>query len=258
MTDANHPLTLLRESHTRLASLIEPLGSEELTAMSYCAEWTIADVLSHLGSGAEISQLRLDAAIRGDEAPGRDSAQPVWDTWNAKSPESKAADGIAADGAFVDRLAGLDEATRSSIQLSMGPMQMDFAAFVTSRLSEHTLHSWDVAVVLDPAATLPDAAAALVLPNVSRIVRFTGKASEPYRSLHVHTTTPDTDLTLGITADGISLEPAQSGAHPDLTLPAEALIRLAYGRLDADHTPTSVVADGPDTLEQLRRAFPGV
>ena len=42
-----------------------------------------------------------------------------------------------------------------------------------------------------------------------------------------------------------------------LSLPAEAFIRLVYGRLDPDHTPASVDARGVD-LDLLRRTFPGV
>jgi hypothetical protein len=38
---------------------------------------------------------------------------------------------------------------------------------------------------------------------------------------------------------------------------AEAFIRLVYGRLDADHTPRSVRADGVD-LGTLRATFPGL
>jgi hypothetical protein len=41
-----------------------------------------------------------------------------------------------------------------------------------------------------------------------------------------------------------------------LRLPAEALLRLVYGRLDSDHTPASVDAGG-HPLDSLRRAFPG-
>jgi hypothetical protein len=39
-------------------------------------------------------------------------------------------------------------------------------------------------------------------------------------------------------------------------LPAEAYVRLLYGRLDPDHTPGSVT-EGAD-LDLLRSAFPGV
>jgi hypothetical protein len=44
---------------------------------------------------------------------------------------------------------------------------------------------------------------------------------------------------------------------PVLRLPVAAFVRLVYGRLDPDHTPASVVAEGVD-LDDLRKAFPGV
>jgi len=40
-----------------------------------------------------------------------------------------------------------------------------------------------------------------------------------------------------------------------LQLPAEAMVRLVYGRLDTQHTPVAVAGDG--RLDQLRTAFPG-
>jgi len=40
-----------------------------------------------------------------------------------------------------------------------------------------------------------------------------------------------------------------------VVLPAEALLRLVYGRLDPAHTPESVV--DTNALATLRRAFPG-
>ena len=39
-------------------------------------------------------------------------------------------------------------------------------------------------------------------------------------------------------------------------MPAEALLRLAYGRLDPAHTPARSTAD-PADLDQLRAIFPG-
>jgi hypothetical protein len=46
---------------------------------------------------------------------------------------------------------------------------------------------------------------------------------------------------------------------PDLTLPAEALLRLVYGRLDPDHAPPDVGATGDQAalVERLRVIFPG-
>ena len=53
----------LRRSHDRLQALVEPLGQDQLEQRSYASEWSIAQVLSHLGSGAEIFSLFLDAGL---------------------------------------------------------------------------------------------------------------------------------------------------------------------------------------------------
>jgi hypothetical protein len=54
--------------------------------------------------------------------------------------------------------------------------------------------------------------------------------------------------------------PGDGGAAADgaseISMPAEALLRLAYGRLDPGHTPAQVQAD-PADLDQLRAIFPG-
>jgi len=43
----------LRQSHDKLRSRVEPLSAEQLRQPSY-HEWTIAEVMSHLGSQAEL------------------------------------------------------------------------------------------------------------------------------------------------------------------------------------------------------------
>jgi hypothetical protein len=55
----------------------------------------------------------------------------------------------------------------------------------------------------------------------------------------------------------VSLTPGDSdGTAATVTLPAEALIRLVYGRLDPDHTPAEVSVSGVD-LNALRAVFQG-
>jgi hypothetical protein len=71
----------------------------------------------------------------------------------------------------------------------------------------------------------------------------------------VSTTEPERDLTLEI-GDTVSLVPsAPDQSPPDLVLPAEAFVRLVYGRLDPAHTPP-LETRGID-LDELRRVFPG-
>jgi hypothetical protein len=54
--------------------------------------------------------------------------------------------------------------------------------------------------------------------------------------------------------------PGEAGADgqevAELTMPAAALLRLSYGRLDADHTPAAITAE-PADLDRLRAIFPG-
>ena len=60
-------ISALRHSHDRLRAGVEPLGPDQLTQRSYPSEWTIAQVLSHLGSQAEIFGLVLEAGLAGRE-----------------------------------------------------------------------------------------------------------------------------------------------------------------------------------------------
>jgi len=83
-------ISALRHSHDRLRASVEPLGPDQLAQRSYPSEWTIAQVLSHLGSQAEIFGLILAAGLAGQEPPGPEEFPPIWDTWNAKDPQAQA------------------------------------------------------------------------------------------------------------------------------------------------------------------------
>ena len=73
---------------------------------------------------------------------------------------------------------------------------MDLADLAAMRLSEHALHSWDVAVALDPAAPVAAPSAALVVDTVARLVGRTAKALPTPARMHVTTTEPARELPL--------------------------------------------------------------
>jgi len=255
MTEPTHlaHVDALRSSVERLRDLAAPMSQEELTAGAYPTEWTVAQVLSHLGSGAVITQRRLDDALAGENTPD-DFAPGVWDTWNAKGPVAQRDDALAADAALLARIEAVPPDARSTFTSAMGPMTLDFAQFVGMRLNEHALHTWDIEVVADPAATIPEPVAALVVDNLELVARFTGKPTGDTSSLTVATTGPERGFTVAVTPGGVALIPGATGAAPDVELPAEAFARLVYGRLDAEHTPAG--AHG-SALDVLRRLFPG-
>ncbi len=253
-SDTNEPIHALQASIVRLRNLVEGLSEDQLRLPAYPTEWTVADVLSHIGSGGEIMRLRIEASVTGNELPD-DFAPPIWDSWNAKSPGAQAADALAVDRAFVERIESLTADERASVRLAFGPVELDFGGAVRARLNEHAVHTWDVDVTLDPAAVIPADAAAAVVDNLALIASFSGRAIGGARAVHVRTSDPVRDFELTLGPDAVSLTPCADAHAPDVELPAEAFIRLVYGRLDPDHTPAAL--EGVD-LSELRGVFLGI
>jgi uncharacterized protein (TIGR03083 family) len=133
-------------------------------------------------------------------------------------------------------------------------MTLDFPTFAGMRLNEHVFHTWDVEVALHGAATLAPDAVPLVVDNLGMNARFTARPVGEPRTIAIRTTDPSRDVTVTIGAEGVEYAGSGSG-EPDLVLPAEALCRLVYGRLDPDHTP-AYTGDG-EALDVVRRVFPG-
>jgi uncharacterized protein (TIGR03083 family) len=253
VTDAQPWVSALRASHDRLSGIVAGLDSDGLRAQSYDTEWSIADVLSHLGSGAEIFLLTINAAVAGEAPPGRETFQAIWDTWNAKAPEDQAVDSITANQTLVSRVESLSPAERESFSVTMfGPRPMDLAGVLNMRLGEHAIHTWDVAVAIDSGARIaPDAVALLVDTTVLMAGYFGKKAADPV-VIAVTTTEPERAFT--VDTGGVSVAPgAPDGATASLELPAEVFLRLLTGRVDDD---SELTASGV-TLPELREVFPG-
>jgi uncharacterized protein (TIGR03083 family) len=253
VTDATPWVRAVRASHDRLAGLVAGLDGDGLRAQSFDTEWSIADVLSHLGSGAEIFALYVDAAANGGEPPSRDAFPGIWDTWNARSPEEQAARSIEANEALVSRLESLTPEQRAAFQVAMfGPVPMDLAAFLGMRLSEHATHTWDIAVALDPAARIAPDAVDLLIDTAPRMAGFIGKKAEAPAAIAVAVTGPERAFTLD--TGGVSVLPADGETTTaSVALPAEAFLRLLSGRIGDG---AEVEASGV-TLDELKSVFPG-
>jgi len=249
----------LRHSHDRLRALVGPLDLGQLQQRSYCSEWSIAQVLSHIGSQAEISGLVLNAGLSGQDPPGPDAFIPIWESWNAKDPQAMASDALSADGASVKRFESLDAGQLARLHLRMFGMDLDATGLAQLGLGEHAVHTWDVAVALDPLATVAPDAVGLLIDTLDRRVAWVGKPDGKQRKVRVTTSGPERHFILE-TGDAVTLTPSDGETTPELglselSLPAEAFIRLVYGRLDPAHTPR-VEAAGVD-LDELRQIFPG-
>lgn len=257
-SNARDVIAVLRRSHERLSSLAGPLQPDDLRGPSYCSEWSVAQVLSHLGSQSELFGLYFDAGIAGTPPPESGVAEKVWDAWNARTPEQQAGDGLAADARLLAKYEDASDAELEHFHLSMWGMEINASKMTQMRLAEHALHTWDIEVMRNPGATLAEDAAALMFDQLSMMVGFVGKPQGKEMRLKVSTTGPAHELLLAVDG-GVSLASwSNQEVEGELRLPAEALYRLVSGRLDRDHTPASVTltADTSD-LDDLRGVFPG-
>jgi hypothetical protein len=171
----------------------------------------------------------------------------------------------------VARFEAVDDATLAAFDISLFGMEVDAATLARMRLSEIAVHMWDVAVALDPAARLDPDVVAHLFDSLFQLAQYVGKpvvwtGARPFRiDLHVTDEHGATRAVYALSIDDTVSLVWQAGpdanADPDadanVTLPAEALLRLVYGRLDPDHTPVDAITLDAVDLDDLRAVFPG-
>lgn len=260
MTLVDRTIAALRAQHEHLAGVVPQLSSAQLTGPSGAADWTVAQVLSHLGSGAEITLATHRAALTGAAPGGPDFNRSVWDRWDAMAPQEQA-DGLLQHNAeLIDTLQSLTPDQRATTLVDLGflPAPIPLASSTGMRLAESTLHSWDVDVALDPAAALHADAAQLLAEHyeggLSFMLGFITKRDALTEPAVIRI--QDTPYSL-VLDEGTAL--TTTAAEPTATFngPLEAAIRLITGRLTEGRTPPDAEATGNVSLDDLRRIFPG-
>jgi uncharacterized protein (TIGR03083 family) len=263
MTDrADETIKALRSRTEDLATMVRDFTADDLARPSGASKWDVAQVLSHLGSGAEITLAGLNGALDGTGNPGGDFNQSVWARWDALSREEQAEGFLSANETLMRRYEGLDEPTRKSLRLELVflPAPVDLATASGLWLTEFALHAWDVKVAFDPEATLAPEATPLLFDQAALITGLLGKPAEwggrPV-TIAVNTTSPERSFGLAV---GEAVTSVETPGSPDavLTAPAEWWLRLISGRHAPEHTPATVKLTGDTiTLDDLRRVFPG-
>lgn len=250
----------LRTEHDTLTELIAGLSDEQLSGPSGASEWSIAQVLSHLGSGSEISLASLRAAVGEGPAPDDDFNRSVWSRWDAMAPTEQSNGFLEHNRVLVEALEALTEEQHDSLQVPLGflPEPLSVASYAGMRLNEVAHHSWDVRVAVDPDTGLLDSSTDVLVEHLAGdlgfLLGFIGKADRLEENVV---------LALGETGYGVVVDEAVSlstGAdHPTATFdgPTEAALRLISGRLGPAYTPETVAVRGNVTLDELRTVFPG-
>jgi uncharacterized protein (TIGR03083 family) len=262
MSNADAVIAALRSGHDALAAQVSGFTDDDLAGPSGAADWDISQVLSHLGSGAEIARATYNAAIDGSAPPGDDFNHSVWDRWNAMSRRERADGFLASDQALVAMLESLDDNTKDTLRITLSflpaPISLETAARM--RLNEFAMHEWDVRAGSDEHAALAADATAALLHGKPDMIGWIGKP-DPLDGkelvIAVTTTEPGSDFALRLQAPvsvGFDVPEQPDGT---LALPAEAWLRLVTGRLASRYTPDGVVATGAADLDLLRKVFPG-
>jgi uncharacterized protein (TIGR03083 family) len=258
-TPTGRTIAALRSEHDGLAGIVPALSADQLTGPSGSSEWTVADVLSHLGSGAEITLAGLRAAVGEADEPGPDFNQSVWDRWNALGPQQQATGAIAANQALIEALEAVPEDRHETLLVTTFlPEPVPLASFAALRLSEVAQHTWDVRVGLDPAATLADGSAEVLAEHLGGglgfLLGFIGKAKEaPEHAVVEVSGTPYRiviDESVRFTTESLPVTATFAGR-------LESVLRLLYGRLSPEHTPSGTTVTGNISLDDLRAVFPG-
>lgn len=241
-------LDALRHEHDVLVTLIPEL---DLSAPSGAAEWTVAQVLSHLGSGAEIGRVPI-ARAAGETVDAEDN-QAVWARWDASSPHDQAAGYLEHTGAWLATVEGLPDSTM--IDISFLPQPVPLVVALGMRLNEVANHGWDVRVALDPSAEVSEVSSAVLVEHfagpLAFLLGFSGKA-DPVSS----------PVRLAVPGGGVVIDSdvsvVSSLADPTATLSGEpgSTVRLLSGRLKAPYD-ADVAVSGNVTLDELRKVFPG-
>lgn len=257
---ADRTIGALRAEHDLAAATVSHLTEEQLTGPSGAAEWTVAAVLSHLGSGSVITLAGLQSALGVRQAPEAGFNESVWDTWNAMSPAEQRAGFLEHDAELVAAFEGLGQRQRESLELQVGfaPAPLSVAAFAGLRLHESAQHSWDVRVPGEPADGLLAESASVIAElfagELAFLLGFIGKAERIADPVQLDIV--DSGYGLSI-ADSVALVSPVDHPTASFTGPLEAAIRLIAGRLSSTHTPSDLRVTGNVTIEELRTVFPG-
>lgn len=258
---ADQVIAALRSGHDDLSAYVLALDEKGLAQASAAGEWVVSDVLSHLGSGAQIGLATLERALAGGGSAPDGFDQGVWDRWNAMIPVEQRDGFLTANQRLLERYESLDAVTRQNLRIDFGflPAPLDVAAAARMRLVEFTLHTWDVKAGSDPSTTLAPQAAPLLSEGLRPLLGWISKPGALNgRQAQLAVDLVDPEISYGLLL-GESVVVDDRPQQPDGVLKAtvEAWVRLLTGRLAPVYTPADVEVTGPISLDDLRAVFPG-
>jgi uncharacterized protein (TIGR03083 family) len=249
-----------RNEFDRLNRYLAALAPEGWVEQSYCTDWLVYQVVSHLGSGSRIGRMRLQAWAGSGPPVTREMMQSVWGLFDSLGPEQM----LAAYSDAVQEYLASENATPDEIGvhevdgvLGKRPMY----AYKLGQVWELTCHSWDVQVARDPRARFQPEALALLAPRLHLVGAFLDReraAALSTKPIGFRLADSGAEYTLDPSADRPRLQHGASGDAPlVIEGPDEEIVRFVAGRHFVPGTRPHLEATRgtAQDLANLRRAF---
>jgi uncharacterized protein (TIGR03083 family) len=255
-------IRLIAAETGRLKEYVNSTNAEQWGLDSPCEGWTVGDVIGHLSWAAEffadsISQGRRGITSAPQGLPEIGSLPltelPGLIAQMAKEYKEAADDDLPdAFGSSVDRLSSIFSAMEDD---DWAKECWNFRAlqpasvYVTTRISEVVIHSWDIRFPSDPKAALSPESVAVVLERLPVWLGSLGLADFKSAKAPVHyrfltTGAADFQRDVVIASQGNQVEEPQGVPTATLSCDADVLALLVWGRLK----PADVLADGRLTV----------
>jgi uncharacterized protein (TIGR03083 family) len=252
--------TYERREFDRLTPYLEGLNADGWVEQSYCSDWLVYQVVSHISSGSRIGAARIKGWVGGGTPMSREKMQEVWGYFDSRRPEQML-------GAYREAVAEY-LAVESQTPDEAGLQEVDgFAgkrplyAYQVSRVWELACHSWDVYVARDRAARLDADAVSILAGRLDQMFLPLDKergAALAVKPVVFRLADSGGEYTLDPTTERPRL---QRGAAAEAPLviegPDEEIVRFVSGRhFVPGARPTLQVTNGTvQDLASLRRAF---
>ena len=249
MSAPEQHVSVLQAEMRRLEAFLGTLSPEDWQRSSRCDQWTVADVVAHLTAMDQYGADRIGRALHGDTSPppqappiaGQAAADIAHHaiTMRQRLGDDLLPTCIAAQRALQETLATIGPADWD--KLCYHPQEsVSIGWLVDARISERTLHGWDIQSVFDPHTRLSPACLPIVVERNAQRRRWrktpsdAAGAEQAFRDRFEVTGVPSyrTDVVF---TDGQQYMEAAANAPADVMFrcDGETFVLLMYGRIGA-------------------------
>lgn len=249
-----------RRELERLRAYLKALEPEAWIEQSYCSDWLVYQVVSHIGSGSRIGGLRLKGWLGSAPPATRETMQQIWGFFDSLGPSQMYA---AFDEAVSEYLevesATPDDAGVQDVDGFAGKRPL--YAYQISRIWELGCHAWDVYVARDRTARIDSEGVSLLAANLHQMFLPLDKqraAQLATRPIGFELADSGARYVLDPTAERPRLaQDAQLDAPLVVRGPDEEIVRFVSGRGFLPGAPMrlEVKRGSAQDLANLRRAF---